>query len=60
MVMRKSSFGLRFSRPKTEEELNRIIEMGVSVMKETVAAYKRVSVSPEFYEIERLRSLLKH
>jgi hypothetical protein len=29
-------------------------------MKEAVAAYKSVAVSPEFYEIERLRDRTRH
>jgi hypothetical protein len=37
-----------------------IIEKRVPVMREAVAAYKSVAVSPEFYEIERLRDRTRH
>jgi predicted transposase/invertase (TIGR01784 family) len=53
-------FWLALFKAQTEEELNQIIEMGVSVMKEAVAAYKSVAVSPEFYEIERIRDRTRH
>jgi predicted transposase/invertase (TIGR01784 family) len=53
-------FWLAFFKAETEEELNRIVEKGVPVMREAVSAYKSVSVSPEFYEIERLRERTRH
>jgi predicted transposase/invertase (TIGR01784 family) len=53
-------FWLAFFKAETEEELNRIMEKGVPIMSDAVAAYKSVSVSPEFYEIERLRDRTRH
>jgi hypothetical protein len=51
---------LAFFKAKTEEELNRIMEKGVPIMSEAVAAYKSVAVSPEFEQIERLRERTRH
>ncbi|MDR0903306.1 MAG: Rpn family recombination-promoting nuclease/putative transposase [Ruminococcus sp.] len=53
-------FWLAFFKAETEEELNRIVEKGVPVMSEAVAAYKSVAHSNEFREIERLRERTKH
>jgi predicted transposase/invertase (TIGR01784 family) len=53
-------FWLALFKAETEEELKQIIEMGVSVMKEAVAAYKMVSISSEFREVERLRERARH
>jgi predicted transposase/invertase (TIGR01784 family) len=53
-------FWLAFFRAKTEEELDEIIKKGVPVMKDAVAAYKSVAVSPEFEQIERLRERTRH
>jgi predicted transposase/invertase (TIGR01784 family) len=53
-------FWLAFFKAQTEEELDEIISKGVPVMREAVAAYKSVAVSPEFYEIERLRERARH
>jgi hypothetical protein len=53
-------FWLAFFKAETEEELDEIIKKGVPVMSEAVNAYKSVAVSPEFYEIERLRDRTRH
>jgi predicted transposase/invertase (TIGR01784 family) len=53
-------FWLALFKAETEEELDEIINKGVPVMREAVAAYKSVTVSPEFYEIERLRERSRH
>jgi predicted transposase/invertase (TIGR01784 family) len=53
-------FWLAFFKAETEEELEQIIEKGVPVMKEAVAAYKSVAVSPELEQIERLRERTRH
>jgi hypothetical protein len=53
-------FWLALFKARTEEDLNRIVEMGVPVMKEAIDAYKTVSVSQELYEIERLRDRTRH
>jgi len=41
---------------KTEEDLKRIEAMGVSIMKQAIGAYRTVTATAEFREIERLRS----
>jgi predicted transposase/invertase (TIGR01784 family) len=53
-------FWLAFFKAQTEEELEQIVKMGVPVMREAVAAYKTVAVSPEFEQIERLRERTRH
>ena len=51
---------LSLFKAKTEEELKRIETLGVSVMKEAVGAYRHVSTTKEFYELERIRSKARH
>ena len=41
---------------KTEGDLKRIEAMGVSIMKQAIGAYRTVTATAEFREIERLRS----
>ena len=41
---------------KTEEDLKRIEAMGVTIMKQAIGAYRTVTATAEFREIERLRS----
>jgi predicted transposase/invertase (TIGR01784 family) len=48
-------FWLAFFKAETEEDLNKLTEMGVPVMSEAVAAYQSVAHSTEFQQIERLR-----
>ena len=43
-----------------EEELAKIEELGVPVMQEAIKAYRHVSASPEFRELERIRSKARH
>ena len=45
---------------ETEEELERIEALEVPIMKQAIEAYRHVSASPEFREIERLRSKARH
>ena len=45
---------------ETEEELKQIEEMEVPVMKEAIVAYRHVSATDEFKELERLRSRAHH
>ena len=45
---------------ETEEELAKIEALGVSVMSQAIKAYRHVSATDEFKEIERLRSLARH
>jgi len=51
---------LKLFNAETEEELKKIEEMGVSYMSEAVMAYRRVAVSPELRELERMRSKAGH
>jgi predicted transposase/invertase (TIGR01784 family) len=53
-------FWLAFFKAQTEEDLNKIVEMGVPVMSEAVAAYQSVAHSNEFREVERLRERARH
>ena len=43
-------------KAKTEEELAKIEALEVPVMKQAIEAYKTVSASPEFLELERMRA----
>ena len=45
---------------KTEEELANIEALEVQEMKEAISAYRRITVTPEFQEAERLRSKARH
>jgi len=45
---------------ETEEELKKIEDLGVSVMTQAIEAYRHVSATDEFKEIERLRSRARH
>ena len=45
---------------ETEEELKRIEELEVGIMKQAVKAYRSVTADNEFKEIERLRSRARH
>ena len=45
---------------KTEEDLTKIIELGVPIMNEAIAAYRTVTVSPELQRLERMRSDARH
>jgi hypothetical protein len=51
---------LKLFNAETEEELTKIEEMGVSFMSEAIMAYRHVAASPEFREIERMRSKARH
>ena len=51
---------LKLFNAETEEELTKIEEMGVSFMSEAILAYRHVAASPEFREIERVRSKARH
>ena len=45
---------------KTEEELKQFENMGVSIMEQAVTAYRKVTATEEFKEIERIRSRARH
>jgi predicted transposase/invertase (TIGR01784 family) len=51
---------LTLFRAKTEEELREIEELGVPIMEQAIRAYRHVTATDEFREIERLRSLARH
>jgi len=51
---------LKLFKAETEEDLEKIENLGVSVMSEAVKAYRHVSASNEFKEIERMRSKARH
>jgi predicted transposase/invertase (TIGR01784 family) len=51
---------LSLFKANTMEEIENIKALGVPVMEQAITAYQRISVSPEFREIERLRSKASH
>ncbi|MCL2399667.1 MAG: Rpn family recombination-promoting nuclease/putative transposase [Defluviitaleaceae bacterium] len=51
---------LQLFNAQTEEDLSKIDALGVSVMNEAISAYRHVAASPEFREIERMRSKARH
>ncbi|MCL2400994.1 MAG: Rpn family recombination-promoting nuclease/putative transposase [Defluviitaleaceae bacterium] len=51
---------LKLINAETEEELKKIEEMRVPVMSEAIMAYQHVAASPEFRELERMRSKARH
>jgi predicted transposase/invertase (TIGR01784 family) len=51
---------LALFRAETEEELKKIESMEVPVMKQAINAYHQITVTPEFREAERLRSIARH
>jgi predicted transposase/invertase (TIGR01784 family) len=51
---------LMLFRAKTEEEMNKIEALGVPVMEEAIEAYRHITTTEEFKEMERLRSLARH
>ena len=51
---------LKLFKAETEEELQNIERLGVETMTEAVKAYRHVSASNEFKEIERIRSKARH
>jgi hypothetical protein len=51
---------LALFKAETEEELQRINALEVPIMNEAINAYHRITVTPEFREMERLRSIARH
>jgi hypothetical protein len=47
-------------KAETEEDLKQIEEMGALVMEQAIGAYRRVTATEEFKEMERLRSRARH
>ena len=46
---------LRFFKAKTEEDINKLEKLEVKIMKEAITAYKKVSTSEQYREIERMK-----
>jgi len=46
--------------PLTEEDLEKIKALEVPVMEQAINAYKKITVTPEFRELERQRSYARH
>ena len=51
---------LSLFRAKTEEDLSSIEALEVQEMSEAITAYRQITVTPEFHEMERLRSKARH
>ena len=51
---------LALFKAETEEELQQIEAMGVPVMEQAINAYRHITTTEEFKEMERLRSLARH
>jgi len=45
---------------KTEEDIKQIEELGEPIMEQAIGAYRSVSATKEFRELERLRELARH
>ena len=51
---------LSLFKAKTEEELLKIKELGAPIMEQAIEAYRQITATNEFKEIERLRSRARH
>ena len=51
---------LQLFRAETEEDLRKIEEMEIPVMREAIAAYRHVAASDEFIQKEKMRSKARH
>jgi len=51
---------LKLFNAKTEEDLEEIVKMEVPVMSQAIEAYRHVAATPEFKELERMRSKARH
>jgi hypothetical protein len=51
---------LSLFRAKTEEELKQLEALEVPIVTQAIGAYKEITVSPEFQELERLRADARH
>jgi phenylalanine-4-hydroxylase len=51
---------LALFKAKTEEDLQKIIMMGGATMEQAINAYRHITATDEFREIERLRSRARH
>ena len=55
-----SELWLSLFRAKTEEDLAKLEALEVPEMREAISAYRHVTVTPEFQELERLRTKARH
>ena len=51
---------LSLFKAKTEEELKKIRELGDPIMEQAIEAYRQITTTNEFKELERLRSRARH
>ena len=51
---------LTLFKAETEEELKRIEELGAPIMEQAIKAYRHITATDEFKEMERLRSRARH
>jgi hypothetical protein len=51
---------LSLFRAKTEEDLEQLERLEVPVVTQAIEAYRKITVSPEFRELERLRTAAGH
>jgi predicted transposase/invertase (TIGR01784 family) len=51
---------LSLFRVTTEEELKRLEKLGVPIVTKAIEAYREITVSPEFRELERMRADARH
>jgi predicted transposase/invertase (TIGR01784 family) len=51
---------LSLFKAETEEELAKLENLGVTVMNQAIGAYRSITATPEFRELERLRSKARH
>lgn len=51
---------LSLFKARTEEDLTNLEALGVQEMNEAITAYRQITVTPEFREMERLRSKARH
>jgi hypothetical protein len=51
---------LSLFRAKTEEELKQLESLEVPIVTQAIEAYREITVSPQFREIERLRADARH
>ena len=59
-ISNKLQLWLSLFKANTKEELARIKALKEPVMEQAINAYERITVTPEFQELERLRSLARH
>ena len=51
---------LLFFKAETEEELSKIKGLGAPIMEQAIEAYRQITATDEFKELERLRSRARH